>query len=86
MIGRDCELVDAIVFGMAAVTGDAGVFDLMAMDQFIELLPEIIVLEFDEFVSLSLPAVFFPAGHPFRNSLAHVNAVGEQFDTTGTFQ
>src|SRR5687768_3526576 len=66
---------------MAAVAGNAGVYDLMLGDQLVELLPEIEVLHRRRIRSAPAPPpVGLPFDHPLAEPLANVLAVGEQLD------
>lgn len=75
------QLVTAIVFRMAAVSGYASVFDAMASNLLVESLPKIVILERFELSSFPpLPIILFPLGHPVTNAFADVNAIRKEFD------
>src|SRR5262245_7139605 len=83
LIGRDSQFVAAIVLGMATMAGDTSKFQAMFGNQLVELLPELGIGDGLELAFFTpLPAVAFPAGHPFGQALADIFAVGKQLDVT----
>ena len=87
LIGSDRQFVAAIILGVAAVAGNAGVLDLVLAHERIELLPEIGVLDWLERTLIPLfPAVAFPTCHPLAEPLADIFAVGEELHGTGPFE
>lgn len=66
---------------------DTGILDLVPLKLSVESFPEFDILDVDQLLSVPpLPAVGFPFRHPFGNSFADVDTVGENFDGAGAFQ
>ena len=87
LVRGDGQFIDSVVFRVAAVASYAGVFDFVFGDLCVQQLPKIGVFQFGgSTLFLALPAVPFPARHPFGNTFADVNAVGKQFDMAASFE
>src|SRR5262245_21087624 len=73
LIRFDSHFIDAVVFRMAAVSGDARVSQLMSIQQLVQPLPQFGILDRTKFVALApAPSVSFPTCHPFGQSLADI--------------
>lgn len=55
----------------------------VSFDQFVELFPEVDILDFTGFLS---PAIFLPAFHPGLHALQDIRAVRKQCDVAGFLQ
>ena len=87
LVSGDGQAIDAIVFFVSAMSGNAGVFDLVTLHLFIEPFPKIDIFDFFELAAFfSFPTVTFPFDHPLGDALSDVNAVGKHFDIARTFQ
>ena len=87
LVRRHGQDVAAFVFDVAAVATDVSEADADAAEQFVQLPPEFFVLDLGPVAVLAAPpVVLFPFRHPFRHALAHVGAVGHQFDGGGPFE
>ena len=87
LVGGDGQFVTAVVFWMTAMPGDSRVFDPMFGCQFIQLPPQVFVLNRYQFVFFfALPVLLLPFGHPFRQAFANINAVREQFDVARSLE
>ena len=87
LVSGDGQAIDAIVFFVSAMSGNAGVFDLVTLHLFVEPFPEIDIFDFFELAAFfSFPTVTFPFDHPLGDALSDVNAVGKHFDIARTFQ
>ena len=63
------------------MTGDTRIFHAVPLQNFVQLLPELLVLDRRQLTFLlAFPPVGLPLRHPFGHAFAHVNAVGKQFD------
>src|SRR5688572_29216289 len=75
-IRRHGQLVAAVVLWVPAMAGDARDGYLMLGLEFVQLLPQVGVLDGRKLPLLTfLPAVPLPAGHPFQHAFANVFAV-----------
>ena len=87
LVSGDGQAIDAIVFFVSAMSGNAGVFDLVTLHLFIEPFPKIDIFDFFELAAFfSFPTVTFPFDHPLGDAFTDVNAVGEHFDMARPFQ
>lgn len=87
LVCGDGQFIDPVVLRVSAVASHACVLNLVPCDLFIKPFPQLAVLDWNILsFFFSLPAVFFPLWHPLGHTFANVNAIGEQFDDTGTLQ
>src|SRR5690606_989130 len=61
------QRIGQVVFRMPAVSLDPAPFDLMLIDQGVQLLPEVGILH--RLAAGGLPAALLPVGHPFPDTL-----------------
>ena len=78
--GDDGKLIAAVVIGMIGVAFGPLPDSLMAADLFVEILPEVLVL--DGLLVFGAPVVALPGVDPLGDALADVFAIGGDCDLT----